>query len=145
MAPVGVNAIDGDRIDGAEMEEEVLVIEDEGLVVNINTLDDLRAAEERLGKGRDLEGSNGHNGLPSLNETCLRLTALLEEAVRRNLADGILLSGGLDTSILAAIASKLASLKAYTARSAGGIGTRRGVRLSDGWETGVKALNPCLR
>lgn len=42
------------------------------------------------------------------------LRLLLEEAVKRNLADGILLSGGLDTSILATTASKFVSLKAFT-------------------------------
>jgi asparagine synthase (glutamine-hydrolysing) len=40
---------------------------------------------------------------------------LLEKAVERNLTEGILLSGGLDTSILAATASKFRSLKAFTA------------------------------
>jgi len=39
---------------------------------------------------------------------------LLEEAIKKNLADGILLSGGLDTSVLAVIASKFVSLKAFT-------------------------------
>lgn len=39
---------------------------------------------------------------------------MLEEAVKKNLAEGILLSGGLDTSILAVIASKFVSLKAFT-------------------------------
>ena len=34
--------------------------------------------------------------------------------MKRNLTEGILLSGGLDTSILAAIASKSVSLKAFT-------------------------------
>jgi asparagine synthase (glutamine-hydrolysing) len=38
----------------------------------------------------------------------------MEDAVERNLADGILLSGGLDTSILAVMASKLVPLKAFT-------------------------------
>jgi asparagine synthase (glutamine-hydrolysing) len=38
----------------------------------------------------------------------------LDQAVKRNLADAILLSGGLDTSILAAIASRYTSLKAIT-------------------------------
>jgi asparagine synthase (glutamine-hydrolysing) len=39
---------------------------------------------------------------------------LLEEAVKRNLAEGILLSGGLDTSVLAVVASKFTLLKAFT-------------------------------
>lgn len=39
---------------------------------------------------------------------------MLEKAVRENLAEGILLSGGLDTSILAVVASRFTSLKAVT-------------------------------
>jgi len=39
---------------------------------------------------------------------------LLERAVARNLGDGILLSGGLDTSVLAVLASKHVRLKAFT-------------------------------
>lgn len=39
----------------------------------------------------------------------------LDESIERNLAEGILLSGGLDTSILAYLASKRARLKAFTA------------------------------
>jgi len=50
----------------------------------------------------------------NFDEICFKLRLLLQEAVKKNLADGILLSGGLDTSILAAIASKFASLKAFT-------------------------------
>lgn len=49
-----------------------------------------------------------------INETCFRLRSLLEDSVKRNLAEGILLSGGLDTSILALIASKFAPLKVFT-------------------------------
>src|SRR3990170_7826741 len=50
----------------------------------------------------------------SANEIGLKLRFLLEEAVQKNLTDGILLSGGLDTSILATVASKFARLKAFT-------------------------------
>lgn len=50
----------------------------------------------------------------SIDELCFELRLLLEEAVKKNLADGILLSGGLDTSVLAVIASKFVSLKAFT-------------------------------
>lgn len=39
---------------------------------------------------------------------------MLERAVARNLGDGILLSGGLDTSVLAVLASKYARLRAFT-------------------------------
>jgi asparagine synthase (glutamine-hydrolysing) len=42
------------------------------------------------------------------------LRAILESAVERNAAEAILLSGGLDTSIVAALATKYDSLKAYT-------------------------------
>jgi asparagine synthase (glutamine-hydrolysing) len=38
----------------------------------------------------------------------------LEDAVRRNLCEGLLLSGGLDTSILALVASKFTAQKAFT-------------------------------
>jgi len=50
----------------------------------------------------------------------LKIRVLLEGAVKRNLAEGILLSGGLDTSILASIASKFKSLKAFTVAFTGG-------------------------
>lgn len=49
-----------------------------------------------------------------INEICFKLRFLLEEAVKKNLAKGILLSGGLDTSVLAVIASKFVSLNAFT-------------------------------
>jgi asparagine synthase (glutamine-hydrolysing) len=49
-----------------------------------------------------------------VEEVCSKIRLLLEKAVENNLAEGILLSGGLDTSILAVIASRLASLKAVT-------------------------------
>jgi len=49
-----------------------------------------------------------------VGEICCKLQLLLEEAVKRNLSDAILLSGGLDTSVLAAIASKHSSPKAFT-------------------------------
>ncbi len=45
---------------------------------------------------------------------CENLRRLLEESVKRNLAEGMLLSGGLDTSIIAAVASKYRKLKAFT-------------------------------
>jgi len=51
----------------------------------------------------------------ALSNTCRKLRLLLEEAVKRNLAEGILLSGGLDTSILATIAHQYTSLQAFTA------------------------------
>lgn len=50
----------------------------------------------------------------SLSEVCSKIRFLLERAVERNLAEAILLSGGLDASVLAVIASKRVSLKAST-------------------------------
>ncbi len=50
----------------------------------------------------------------SVHKIILELQTLLEKAVKKNLAQGILLSGGLDTSILAVIASKFVSPKAFT-------------------------------
>jgi len=44
----------------------------------------------------------------------LELRQILEKAVERNLASALLLSGGLDTSILASMGSKYISLKAFT-------------------------------
>lgn len=49
-----------------------------------------------------------------IEEICNELRRLVEKVVERNLAEGILLSGGLDTSILAAVAMKYAPLKAFT-------------------------------
>ncbi|UCE15599.1 MAG: hypothetical protein JSV12_06925 [Candidatus Bathyarchaeota archaeon] len=49
-----------------------------------------------------------------IQKTCFELRSLLEETVKKNLAEGILLSGGLDTSVLAVVASKFISLKAFT-------------------------------
>jgi len=50
----------------------------------------------------------------TIDEASRKLRLLLDEAVRRNLTDGILLSGGLDTSVLAKVASEYVSLKAFT-------------------------------
>ena len=49
-----------------------------------------------------------------LRDICLKTRSLFEEAVKRNLAEGILMSGGVDTSVVAAVASKLIPLKAFT-------------------------------
>ncbi|MHA1210168.1 MAG: asparagine synthase-related protein [Candidatus Freyarchaeota archaeon] len=49
-----------------------------------------------------------------VDQVCLRLRSLLEESVERNPAEGILLSGGLDTSIVATLASRFGELKAFT-------------------------------
>ncbi len=49
-----------------------------------------------------------------IDEICCKIRSLLGKAVLRNLSDGILLSGGLDTSILASIASNYVRLRALT-------------------------------
>ncbi|MEM2873664.1 MAG: asparagine synthase-related protein [Nitrososphaerales archaeon] len=49
-----------------------------------------------------------------IEEVCAKLRSLLKEAVLRNMSEGILLSGGLDTSILAYLASVNNRLKALT-------------------------------
>jgi asparagine synthase (glutamine-hydrolysing) len=46
---------------------------------------------------------------------CNRIVMALDESIERNIADGVLLSGGLDTSILAYLASKHVRLNAFTA------------------------------
>lgn len=50
----------------------------------------------------------------TVGDVCAKLRFLLEESVHKNLTDGILFSGGLDTSVLATVASKFARLKAFT-------------------------------
>ena len=50
----------------------------------------------------------------SINEICLELRQLTEKVVKKNLTDGILFSGGLDTSIVAFEASKHTKLEAFT-------------------------------
>lgn len=50
----------------------------------------------------------------SIEEIIVKLRSLTEKAVQKNLTDGILLSGGLDTSVLATVASKFVRFKAFT-------------------------------
>jgi asparagine synthase (glutamine-hydrolysing) len=52
--------------------------------------------------------------LGSTKEICLELRKLTEKVVKKNLTDGILFSGGLDTSIVAFEASKHTKLEAFT-------------------------------
>jgi asparagine synthase (glutamine-hydrolysing) len=49
-----------------------------------------------------------------LENPLIQLRSLLENSVKDNFADCVLLSGGLDTSILALIASKYGKPKAFT-------------------------------
>jgi len=52
--------------------------------------------------------------LESVSATCAKLRELMENAVHSNIAECILLSGGLDTSIVAAIASRYTKLHGIT-------------------------------
>jgi asparagine synthase (glutamine-hydrolysing) len=52
--------------------------------------------------------------LDSIENICKEIRLLIEKVVKRNLANGILFSGGLDTGIIAFVASKYSSLKAFT-------------------------------
>jgi adenosylcobinamide-phosphate guanylyltransferase len=45
LTPVGINVVNGKRIDEPQLEEEVLVISQEEVVVNVNRLEDLKIAE----------------------------------------------------------------------------------------------------
>jgi adenosylcobinamide-phosphate guanylyltransferase len=55
VVPAGINVIDGRRIDEAELEEEIYVLDQKEVAVNINTLQELRIAEELFSK-RQLKG-----------------------------------------------------------------------------------------
>lgn len=50
LIPAGINMIDGKKIEETELEEEILVITDERVALNVNTLKDLRVAELRMQK-----------------------------------------------------------------------------------------------
>jgi len=52
--------------------------------------------------------------LDSIENTFSQTRLLIDKVVKKNLTDGLLLSGGLDTSILALVASKYSSLNAFT-------------------------------
>lgn len=56
----------------------------------------------------------GENLNELITQTCVQLLDLFEAAVHRNLAPGILLSGGLDTSVIASTAGKFSELRAIT-------------------------------
>ena len=52
--------------------------------------------------------------LDSLNKTCSEIRQLIDKVVKNNLTEGILFSGGLDTSVVAFAASKYTKLEAFT-------------------------------
>lgn len=51
LVPIGVNVVDGKRINEAQLEEEIFVILQEEIAVNVNRIEDLKIAE-RLFKRR---------------------------------------------------------------------------------------------
>ena len=52
--------------------------------------------------------------MDSIEDLCSQIRILVDKVVKRNFANGILFSGGLDTSIIAFVASKFSSLNAFT-------------------------------
>jgi len=62
LVPVGINVIDGTRVDEAELEQETLVVENEQLAVNVNTEEDLHIARILF--------RNTRQGNPSQNLRC---------------------------------------------------------------------------
>jgi len=48
LAPVGLNIIDGRRVDEPELDEAIYVVQENDLVFNVNTLHDLELARGRL-------------------------------------------------------------------------------------------------
>ena len=53
LAPVGLNVIDGTRIDEGRLEETVFVIRDRDLIFNVNTQVDLKLARNHRGGSND--------------------------------------------------------------------------------------------
>lgn len=52
--------------------------------------------------------------MDSIDQICSEIRHLIDKVVKRNLTEGILFSGGLDTSVIAFAASKYTKLKAFT-------------------------------
>ncbi len=53
LAPVGLNVIDGTRIDEGRLEETVFVVKDHDLIFNVNTQVDLKLARKHRGGSND--------------------------------------------------------------------------------------------
>jgi asparagine synthase (glutamine-hydrolysing) len=52
--------------------------------------------------------------LDSIDQICSEIRRLTDKVVKKNLTDGMLFSGGLDTSVIAFVASKYTKLEAFT-------------------------------
>ncbi|MFQ5711236.1 MAG: NTP transferase domain-containing protein [Candidatus Geothermarchaeales archaeon] len=48
VTPIGINIIDGGKIDEPEIEEEILILEHEELALGVNTVEDLGLVEQKL-------------------------------------------------------------------------------------------------
>jgi adenosylcobinamide-phosphate guanylyltransferase len=48
LVPAGINVIDGKKIGEKKLEEEILVIDDDEVAVNVNTIEDLKIADSCL-------------------------------------------------------------------------------------------------
>jgi adenosylcobinamide-phosphate guanylyltransferase len=48
VVPAGINVIDGRRIDEEELDEETCILDRKEVAVNINTVQELRIAEEHF-------------------------------------------------------------------------------------------------
>jgi GTP:adenosylcobinamide-phosphate guanylyltransferase len=46
MVPIGINLIDGTRIDEPELEETILIAEPDDSILNVNTIEELKVARE---------------------------------------------------------------------------------------------------
>jgi adenosylcobinamide-phosphate guanylyltransferase len=55
LVPVGINIIDGRRIDEGELDQEELVIDSEDVALNVNTLNELDTARKKL---EDMRGKS---------------------------------------------------------------------------------------
>jgi adenosylcobinamide-phosphate guanylyltransferase len=50
LVPVGVNVLDGERIDEGELDQVEMVVNGEELTLNVNTMKDLEAARRKFGR-----------------------------------------------------------------------------------------------
>ncbi|RLE54851.1 MAG: hypothetical protein DRJ40_09730 [Thermoprotei archaeon] len=107
VVPSGINLIDGSKLREEELDEEYLVIAHEGLAMNVNRPEDISVCEKFLSEREQIQRA-------SFSWICEELRKLLAEAVRRNLGEAVLLSGGLDSSVVAYLASKLTKVEAIT-------------------------------
>lgn len=52
MVPIGINLIDGTRIDEPELEETILIAEPDDSILNVNTIEELKVAQELKASGQ---------------------------------------------------------------------------------------------